>query len=772
MAVASNNAILNIGRLNAFRLNYVDPALKKVRDTTLSITLDGVPLKVRLGSLSIHDVINDAPNTATLVVDDATPPTVGKRLRVTLGIDPAYLLFAGTLQAARQSYVGRAHADAWACEAIDDTARADWLRPFGAWDGVSATTVAQQIVSGFMPGFSSAGVQAGLPPVTVYLDGTERVNGALRLLAKLVGGYYYFEDYVLHLFTGDEPGANPDDVTGAPGQLLEDPRLEAASDDSQIRTRCYGKGHAEPTIAAVNAGDTLIPIANAVMFNPNGGKAISEWQRLTYTGTAIGGDGALVGPGVTPSAAPITAVASGAGVDAGAHSYAYSWLTAAGQTLISPVAAVTVGDTPTPTTAPTLAADLSTWSTQGGHVVGDTLRVAICFSGDINATIGVSPLLLGPSIVVPAWSGGGNNPAVINWTVAAYVRPSALASYRQIYVSKNGGAYQREISAAANINGFPPGSTVPASTGIFATYSSGAAYPGANPASRRVNVTGIAIGPASVTARYLYRSKANTTTPLYLVAAWNDNVTTTFLDTIADAALVTATMPPATDTSGLQMPAGQVLPGAASMPVAGTGWARAAGGWAVVGNGQQVIRYTGISGNTITGIPASGAGAITAAVNYNSTITGAPMLLGVGGLGAALILGAPINIWVQVDDTAAQSALAARVGGSGIVEQLIIDERRGEPSLIALCTADLVRYGRPIVTIRYTTFDPKSRSGRPVRVHLTQPAIDQTLTIQDVTITTTTAAQVRPRFTVTASSIRTSLEDLLRRMVGTLEEGF
>jgi hypothetical protein len=145
------------------------------------------------------------------------------------------------------------------------------------------------------------------------------------------------------------------------------------------------------------------------------------------------------------------------------------------------------------------------------------------------------------------------------------------------------------------------------------------------------------------------------------------------------------------------------------------------------------------------------------------------MLTGVTGNGTAIREGAPVNLWVQVDDTAAQTALAARVGGSGVIEQLIVDERRGIPSLIALATADLAMYGRPIVTVQYTTFDPKSRSGRPVHVHLAQPAIDQTLVIQDVTITTGTGPA---RFAVTASSVRTSLEDLLRRMVGTLEEGF
>jgi len=772
MAVASNNAILNIGRLNAFRLNYVEPALRRPREAHLSITLDGVPLKVRVGSLSIHDVINDAPNTCTLTVDDATPPTVGGRLRVVLGVDPSYLLFAGRLQAAQQSYVGRVHADVWDCEAIDDTARADWLRPFGAWENTSATTVAQQLVAWFLPGYSSAGVQLDLPPVTLYLDGTERVNGALRLLAKLIGGYYYFDDYVLHLFQGSELLDNPHPIMGAPGELLEEPRLVATSDDSQIRTRCYGKGHGEATLAAVNAGDTVIPIANAVMFNPSGGRAISEWQRLSYTGTAIGGTGALVGPGVTPSAAPVVAGAAGTGIDPGAHSYAYVWVTAAGKTLPSPVAAVTVGNTPTPTTAPTLAADGSTWSNQAGHVVGDTLQVASVFSGDINCTIGVSPLLVGASIVVPKWNGAGNNPAVIVATVASYVRPSALAAFAHIFVSRNGGTYLRELAASQNI-GVPVGTAVPILTANLATYGSAPPYPGANPAVGRVALSGIAVGPSGVTAREIYRTAANQT-PLKLLAVWADNTTTTGLDVLADSTLGAA--PPGADTSGIQMPAGQVLPGAATVPVSSTGWALPSGGWAVVGNGQQVIRYTGVSGNTITGIPATGNGSLTAAVNYNSTISGAPLLLGVNaagftGLGAALIKGAPVNIWIEYTDTIAASELAARVGGSGIVDQLIVDERRGETSLLALCRADLALYSRPIVTVRYTAFDPRSRAGRQVQILLTQPAINRVLTIQDVTITTS-GTNSRPRFAVTASSVHTSLEDLLRRMVGTLEEGF
>jgi hypothetical protein len=780
MAAASNNAILNIGRLNAFRLNYVEPALKKIRDSTLTITLDGAPLKIRIGSLVIHDVINDNPNTASFIVDNATPPTVGKRFRVVLGIDPAYLLFVGELQAARYAYVGRPTVSAWACEAIDDTARGDWLRPFGAWEGVSASTVAQQLIAAFAPGYSSAGVQAGLPAVTVYLDGTERLNGALRLLAKLIGGYYYFEDYVLHLFQGDEASvANPDDVTGAPGQMLNDPPFSTFADDSQIRTRCYGKGHSEPTLSAVTAGDTVIPIANAVMFNSAGGKAISEWQRLTYTGTAIGGAGALVGPGVTPSAPPvIAALAAGAGVTPGAHQYAYTWVTAAGETAPSPVAAVTVptGSLPRPTAAPTFLGhggpggnDNVDPLQSGAWAPGDTVEIGFSHATS-NVTTSFTPM--GPTISVIAQQSPyyyhvpGDSAKSLYISLPYSLDPNV--KYLQLWHRVNGGPWRWWLGPANHPEYLSPYAWNLNNPAYYS--ASGATPPVADVTFQQVSLTGISTGPAGVTARKLYRSAANTVSPLKLVANLGDNATTTYVDALFDAGL--GATAPATDTSGLTMPAGQVLPGAAAMPVSGTGWARAAGGWAIIGNGAQVIRYTAISGNQLTGIPASGAGAITAAVNYNSTITGAPMLTGVSGLGAALIAGAPINIWVQVDDPAAQSVLAARVGGTGIVEQLIVDERRGEPSLIALCTADLALYSRSLLTVRYTCFDPKTRSGRLVRIHLATPVIDVTLMIQDVTIEKPTGSDALPRFTVTASSVRTSLPDLLRRMVGELEEGF
>jgi hypothetical protein len=282
----------------------------------------------------------------------------------------------------------------------------------------------------------------------------------------------------------------------------------------------------------------------------------------------------------------------------------------------------------------------------------------------------------------------------------------------------------------------------------------------------QVALSGIAVGPSAVTSRRIYRSPANGA-GLQLLTTLADNATTTYRDALADATLGAA--PPSADTSGLQMAAGQVPVGAASMPVSSAAWARAGGGWAAVGNGRQVIRYSGISGNQITGIPASGPGSIVAPVNYNSTLTAVALLTAVAGLAAGVRAGAPVAIWVQRDDAAAQSALGARVGGDGVIEHLITDDRRAEPSMVALCDADLAMYSAPLITVRYTGFDRKSRSGKPIRIVLPAHGLDVTLTIQEVTIDTSGA---RAQFAVVASSVRVTLEDLLRRMVGTLEEGF
>src|SRR5262245_28170355 len=284
-------------------------------------------------------------------------------------------------------------------------------------------------------------------------------------------------------------------------------------------------------------------------------------------------------------------------------------------------------------------------------------------------------------------------------------------------------------------------------------------------------------------------------TQLKLVTTFNDQTTTLYTDATADGSLGAAA--PVTDTSGLVQTAGQVLPGATSILVSGTGPFFAGGGWARVNN--QILRYTGLSGMTLTGVPALGTGAITTSINYGDAITPVAALTGVAGLRSAMSKGASVHLFVQRDDLAAQSALGQLerhpdgTATAGIREYMLSDERRGDPSRRAYCTADLATVSRPTVTVRYATFDQNTRAGLSVYVGVTRgetwipgpfnPAVFNTnvfntLThpafgyageyiIQAVTITIDPAPTTypRPRYAVEASSTKFTFMDLLQRVL-------
>jgi hypothetical protein len=145
------------------------------------------------------------------------------------------------------------------------------------------------------------------------------------------------------------------------------------------------------------------------------------------------------------------------------------------------------------------------------------------------------------------------------------------------------------------------------------------------------------------------------------------------------------------DTSGLTTTTGQINAGSTTLLLSGAGPFSTTGGWT-----RNGVRYTGISGNTLTGIPATGAGSITTTIPYGTAIIAAPALTGVTGLLRALTRGATVNLAIQRDDLTAQAAAAARETtavrvSDGIHEYLVSDERRNEASLTALCLSRALR---------------------------------------------------------------------------------
>jgi hypothetical protein len=198
----------------------------------------------------------------------------------------------------------------------------------------------------------------------------------------------------------------------------------------------------------------------------------------------------------------------------------------------------------------------------------------------------------------------------------------------------------------------------------------------------------------------------------------------------------------------------------------------AAAGWAS-GPGDQAFRYTGRSATTgpgtLTGIPASGVGSLTAAVRAG-TVKSVPHLTGVTGILYAINKGDPVNIVVTVNDVAAQTAMAGFVGGDGIHEYFITDGRWSITEATARANAELTQRKDPLITVSFNSRDQTIVSGRSLSITLTSPAITGTFKIQRVTMTNVGVAgggphaQVFPTRAVELSSHRYSFEDLLRQI--------
>lgn len=280
-----------------------------------------------------------------------------------------------------------------------------------------------------------------------------------------------------------------------------------------------------------------------------------------------------------------------------------------------------------------------------------------------------------------------------------------------------------------------------------------------------VNLSAIAIGPAGTSRRRIFRTTAGGSQYRELTTL-NNNTATTYLDTDADSTLGGSPLPgqgtPATPGTIPATPAGST-----TLQVVNLGVFYSAGGWAVVES--VLIRYSGLSqagGFFLTGIPASGVGAITADIPPGTVVTTSPALIGVSPV-VPVTIGDAIQLIAQVDDTAAQAAMAAIEGGDGIIEFYIQDRRLSEAGARARGLAELELFKTVETQLTYTTHDVKTRSGRTVHVDLPAPTnltgdfLIQRVTIDDVSI----ASNWNPRRKVDASTTRFSFEDVLNRIL-------
>lgn len=279
-------------------------------------------------------------------------------------------------------------------------------------------------------------------------------------------------------------------------------------------------------------------------------------------------------------------------------------------------------------------------------------------------------------------------------------------------------------------------------------------------------LSSIPTGPTGTVRRRIFRTTAGGVHWRELVAI-NDNTTAALTDTTPDSGLGGSPLPaqgiPGDKSTGVAPP----TPAGATTIQVDTLANIPASGWILAE--EQVIRYTGTStsgGLFLTGIPASGPGAITADILAGTVVSTVPAITGVAPP-RRVTIGDDVNLIVYVDDTAAQAALAAVEGGDGILEHYIQDRRLSEDGAQARGLAELALFKTIETRVSYTTHDPDTRSGRTVHIDLPAPTnltgdfLIQRVTIDSIATWTDTA----PKRSVDASTTRFSFEDVLARLL-------
>jgi hypothetical protein len=270
----------------------------------------------------------------------------------------------------------------------------------------------------------------------------------------------------------------------------------------------------------------------------------------------------------------------------------------------------------------------------------------------------------------------------------------------------------------------------------------------------------------------MYRTVAGGS-QLKLQSTIPDNTTTTLTDSTADGSL--GADAPTIDTSaigftGFSTTSGTTSAGATSINLVSASAFISSGGWAKIAD--LAIRYSGKTGTTLTGVPTSGVGSITASIPSASLVQGLVALTGIPASGTGSILNAinngdDVQLLAQVDDAAAQTALAALIGGDGIQEEYIQDRRITYTEAVARGEALLALRNTVSVTFEGTVKDPNMASGTTVSVDLPLPMdVVGDFTVQEVTIANFQLL-IPPTRRFTASTERFSLNDLLRRIKDT-----
>jgi len=703
---------------------------------------------VHIAGLAIDERLGDSPSTCTFVAH-GFQPTVGMDVVIRFGwVDNPDRLFGGVIIAVEQLEAGKLANPLFSVSCSSYLSLLNRRKVTKRYVNQSATDIAYDLVANYAPGFGVNGIANPLPTVDEISYTFEDLATALSRLAQRIGGYFsvdYFKNVRLFL---TETGTNPVDITVAHPSAID---LRFDYNLAQIVTRVYSEGMgAAVDIGANNTvapGSTKIPLTTQVPFSA--GTVRSSTQVISYSGVSADANLATTTNGIAQNpGAPTATKTSNAGGLQGTVAYKVSFIKSDGEselgTASSNVAATSV-------TAPNSNATFTGFSS-GGNLV------AAAYVYGMSHITAYGETEVG-DIGAPTYGGGTVRGELTNIPTSGDARVIA----RRLWRSKGG--HSGTVSGNdVFLLGTLSDNTGTTFSDIYADSSLGIAAPRTNTTGDTGTLTSIPTGPAGTTGRNIWRTKAGGSS-YFLCATLNDNTATTLTDVKLDSQL------------GIAAPAASKWPtaaGSTTLPLVSRGSQAETSGFMKVGT--QVVSFAGVSGSTLTGIPASGVGAIVADVPAGTSVICVPFLKGVTGIIRALNNGDEVNVFVQVDDLPAQATLKAMLQGvlgvasDGVQEEYMQDGRVSLTEATARANAFLTLRKNVVISVAYRCRDILTRVGRTVTVNIPPQAnylpvgMTGTFKIQSVTLTGFGVPNTYPVYTVKASSIVFSFEDLLRRM--------
>lgn len=710
----------------------------------------------RVAGAGVTQALNEVADTATITFDGKIPyPLKGAEITIQTGTQSA-VYFSGHITAVRTIYQGRARNVAYECDCLDYTWLLDTRKVTVRYWASLISSIISALVSQFAPaGFTVnlSGVQTN-PVLDEITFTNETLSQAISRACERGGLYWYVDNNkTVRVFnsTAIVSAGTIDDT-----HPRQSDKLAKYDEIAAIVTRVIARGGGSTATTDLPIGATTLPIEDPVWYALGGGLVECGPQRVQYMGVSAPGTGALVGAGNAPSGSPNVGSAAGSNLGAGLrYQYAVSFLTSSGETLPGPATLYTPTGASIPgPPAPAVEIDYYSGSKL---VIGGVYRWALEWKVTGGGRVGGAP---SAPLTIQAGDYGLPKWVRVSWSSAIFngVDPSVIGLYVHRTI-RDGATFYYDLYESGRNQGFSKSSDLtdtdllqmqPMSPGSGGTLL--AAALSQLPTSARPGVTG----------RKLYRTTANGT-QLKLLGTINDNTTTTFLDTVTDAAL--GVNAPVTDTSGIQG-GGQINAGATAILVSSVTPFSPAGGWVRVG--ERVLQFTGIAGSSLTL-----AAPLASSLSYGTEIVNAPHLIGIPASGPGSILyaikgGDEVYVLVIRQDDAAIAALAAATGGDGIREEFLTDGRLAIPELTARADATLAMRKQSLVTVNFETRDMLVSVGKTITFNTTLPPIVGTFLIQRVTISQFQArgsiGRPDPLRVVEASSRRYTFDDLVQQI--------